>query len=139
MAMNAWSGLGGDPEDLFRASPGFPTNPLHDASDVLLDVGKLELVDIDASLHNHDDIGIVRELFPPKAEGFANQTLDAVAADRRADFAARGDAQSRAPGRARRGVRQKKKEEIPGVVFPAFGVTLREFRAYPELVRGLER
>ncbi len=137
--------MGRDPEgrpgrgSFPRRNAGFPTNPLHDASEVLLDIGKLEPGNVDASFHDHDDISIVRELFTPKAEGFANQTFDPISANRRADFTARGDAQSRPPGGTRRGVRQKKKEEIPGVVFPAFGVTLREFRAYPELIRGPER
>ncbi len=150
MAMNAWSRLGRDPEGPSRAGlisrrrasgcrPGFPTNPLHDASEILLDIGKLELADIDASFHDHDDISIVREQDTSKTEDFANQALDAVAPDRRADLAARGDAQSRTPSGAGGGIWQKKKEEIPGVIFPAFGVTLREFRAYPDLVRGPER
>lgn len=96
-----------------RRSVGFTTNPLHDASEILLDIGKLEPGDVDAPFHDHDNIKIVRDLFSPKAEGFANQTFDPVSLNRRADFTARGDAQSRSPGRARRGIWQKKKEEIP--------------------------
>nr|WP_199221460.1 hypothetical protein [Desulfonatronum sp. SC1] len=83
MAMNVRSRLGRDPEGPSRAGlisqrrasgcrPGIPTNPLHDASEILLDVGKLEWADIDASFYDHDDINIVREQVTSKAEGFAS-------------------------------------------------------------------
>ena len=76
MATNARSRLGRNLERLSGAGIiprrkvggcrfGFPTNPLHDATEVLLDVDKLEPGDVDGSFHDHDDIGIVRELFTP--------------------------------------------------------------------------
>lgn len=101
----------------------FSADPAQDVVQIFLDVRQVQFLRVNAPFGDNRNVGIAGKNFPFKTEGFANQTFDAISLHGVADFSAgRNSKTSPAAGRPR-GCGKKKKEEIPGMVFPAFCIT----------------